>query len=251
LSLRSSTRLSMAPDGSDNLADYRAHMKELLDDCLTRRDDADPKKRFARRGVTQEIFDKKRLIRLFGLVLYEDGHHIDLAAEEHLSCLATKIRGRSRSTGYCNVLATLLSARCTDQSLQDFGKGLIGNTESKFLSDEELPLEEDAACEAFGHDDGNSFWEHQFLFCPVVLIRGDETIYTDSRQSCPLPFCGEPEHIGRGAYAKVYKVRIERGHLITDPATGSALNVSSPYLSLFDLSFLIPTNLSYSAIGTP
>ncbi|KAK4693582.1 hypothetical protein P7C71_g3846, partial [Lecanoromycetidae sp. Uapishka_2] len=166
----------MAPDEShDTLPGYRTHLKELLDECLNRKDDPDPKKRFARRG-------------------------------------------------FCNVLATLIYARCTDESLRNFGEDVMNDTVDQRLRDRNLPLENNAACEIFGHDDGNSFWEHQFLFCPVVLVKGDETIYVDEKQSCPLPFCEEPEQIGRGTYSRVYKAIVEAGHLITDKATGSALN---------------------------
>lgn len=56
------------------------------------------------------------------------------------------------------------------------------------------------------------------------MIRYDEVVYEND--SCPLPFVEDPELIGSGSYAKVYKVKIEKGHLIMDEATGSAYNVS-------------------------
>lgn len=55
--------------------------------------------------------------------------------------------------------------------------------------------------------------EHQFVFRPVILKEQDEVRYVDHKQSCPRPFLEEPEKIGQGAYAIVYKVRIEKGHL--------------------------------------
>lgn len=239
----------MAPGGLDALAEDRAELKELLDDCLTRKDDPDPKKRFARSGVTREIFDKKRLFLLFRLAMYEEDHYNNATAEDRLQSLATKIRGRPESTGFCNVLATLLYARCTDQSLKRFGEGLLNGTQGQAISDEELPLEEAIACQVFGKDDGNSFWEHQFLFCPVVLVRGDETTHVDHRKSCPLPFCEEPQQIGRGTYARVYKVKIETGHLITDVVTASARNVGTLFvISILDA--LHARRFSYSTFST-
>ena len=87
---------------------------------------------------------------------------------------------------------------------------------SKPAFDCDLPLTKPAAFEASGKDDGHNLWEHQFLFCPVVLKERDEVRYVDHKQSCPRPFLEEPEKTGQGAYAIVYKVRIEKGRLTND-----------------------------------
>lgn len=112
-----------------------------------------------------------------------------------------------------NVLAILLYSQCTDQTPRVFIESLLHERSSKPAFDCDLPLTKPTACEAFGKDDGHNFWGHQFLFCPVVLKEQDEVRYVDHKQSCPRPFLEVPEKIGQGAYAIVYKVRIEKGHL--------------------------------------
>ena len=103
-------------------------------------------------------------------------------------------------------------------------KLLIDKLPDALCDDGLLPLPEARLCEVFGRVDGHSFWEQQTPFRPVRLIRYDEVVYEND--SCPLPFVEDPELIGSGSYAKVYKVKIEKGHLIMDEATGSAYNVS-------------------------
>lgn len=112
-----------------------------------------------------------------------------------------------------NVLAILLYSQCTDQTLRVFVGSLLHERSSKPAFDCDLPLTKPTACEAFGKADRHNFWEHQFLFGPVVLKEQDGVRYVDDKQSCPGPFLEEPGKIGQGAYAIVYKVRIEKGHL--------------------------------------
>ena len=66
-------------------------------------------------------------------------------------------------------------------------------------------------------------------FRPVCLMSNDEAVYEDG--SSPLPFVEEPELIGSGSFANVYKVKIAAGHLIMDEATGSAYKVCTLLLT--------------------
>lgn len=200
-------------------------MKVLLDGCLTRANDPDPRKRFARRGITREKFEEQRLTHLFHL-LYLAGHDkLDSRSQDRVRSIARKIRGSEGSSAYCNILATLLYARCSDESLRTLGEGLLDGRLPEALSDNGRTLPRAELCSIFGGADGLAVWEHQSLFRPVLLTGYDENVYED--ESSPLPFVEAPVRIGRGTYATVYKVKIEEGHLIMDKATGSAYNVSS------------------------
>ena len=215
----------MAPVDRDTLAGCRNHLKEVLDGCFTRADDPDPTKRFARTGITREKLEEQRLFHLFHL-LYNAGHDkFDSKSKDRVRSIARKIRGSGGSSAYCNVLATLLYARCSDESLRKLGESVLDGNLPEALSDNGRTMPKEELCNIFGGDDGLAVWEHQSLFRPVLLTALDENVYED--ESSPLPFVEDPVRIGRGSYAIVYKVKIEQGHLIMDKATGSAYNVSS------------------------
>lgn len=215
----------MAPVDLDPLAEYRTHLKEVLDDCFTRANHEDPRKRFARRGITREKFEEQRLTHLFHL-LYIAGHDkLGSKSEDQVRSIARKIRGSGGSSAYCNILATLLYARCSDESLRTLGERVLNGRLPEGLSDNGRTMPKAELCSIFGGDDGLALWEHQSLFRPVVLKGYDENVYED--ESSPHPYVEDPVEIGRGTYAIVYKVKIEEGHLIMDKATGSAYNVSS------------------------
>lgn len=207
----------MAVEAAETLLQCRQLLKEKLDRCFARKDDLDPQKRFARRGVTREIFEQERLEGFFRL-LYKDSNDVSQrGVPSSLEFIAKKIRGSDDSSRCSNnFLAILLYSQCKNQSLMDFIQYLLQEAPSKPIFDCDLPLTKSTACEAFGNDDGHNFWEHQFLFCPVILTEQDEVRYVDHMQSCPRPFLEEPKKIGQGAYAVVYKVKIEKGHLIND-----------------------------------
>ncbi len=215
----------MAPVDHDTLAGYRTHIKEVLDGCFTMADDPDPTKRFARRGITREILEEHRLTHLFHLLYNAGLEKLVSDSKDRVRSIARKIRGSEESSAYCNVLATLIYARCSDESLRTLGEGVLDEKLPETLSDNGRTLPKKELCSIFGREDGLGVWEHQSLFRPVLLTGNNENVYED--ESSPLPFVEDPVRIGRGAYASVYKVKIEKGHLIMDEATGSAYNVSS------------------------
>lgn len=108
----------------------------------------------------------------------------------------------------CLVLAVLL---CIDEfSLKDWRR--FRNYLKERSRSHRLPLEQDDACKAFGPALGQSFYENQFPFCPVVLQKGEANIYKGTRSKCRLPYLEQTEH-GIGSFGKVYKVRMPEGHL--------------------------------------
>ena len=226
-----STLPAMASSSHHSLAECRSYLKQRLDDCFTRKDDLDPSKRFARNGITKEIFDKQTLFHLFKLVIYQGHDGVGATGEDTLRSLAFQIRGSDTETfpGYCNILATLLHARCTDACLKSWAQSLLRQSphdpQRRPINDNDLPLTELVARDNFGYD-GLSFWEQQSLFCPIILKEFDESIYVDHNQSCRLPFVEERTKIGKGNFATVYKVKIEKGHLVNQSSGLALQNVS-------------------------
>ena len=220
---------------SASLSEYRNFLKEELDTCFTRNHDGDPKKRFARTGIAREIFEEHKLNELFTLVSSDTNNDAARIDATDLTCIIEKIRGHEGLPSYCNVLATLLYSRCADATLWGLSQTMLGKASDVSVSDrgdDDLPLDEHAAREAFGNADGYQFWEAQFLFCPVILKENDESRYVGNEASCPMPFLEEPKEIGRGGYAIVYKVTIEKGHLINEREKSSY----EVRLSLYDTS---------------
>lgn len=204
----------MAIEGAGTLSECRQLLKDKLDNCFARNDDPDPRNRFARRGVTREIFEQDRLEHFLRLLYKDTADLLHSLVPANLKSIAAKIRGLTDSPPcYNNVLAILFYSQCKDESLVKFVECLLGETPSGPTSDCDLPLGKSTACKAFGNDDGLKFWEQQYLFCPVILKEQDEV---RSLASCPRPFLEPPKKIGQGAYAIVYRVRIEKGHLVND-----------------------------------
>ena len=220
----------MTGDPHKSLAECRGYLKQRLDRCFARGDD--PTKRFAPNGVTKEILDQRTLFQLLKLIRYPANYQINASDEDSLQCLVNRIRGLEPITfpGFCNVLATLLYIRCTDDCLKTWTQGLFHDMalENQYqpIHDTDLPLTRAEALDKFGYDDGHSFWEQQYFFCPITLKESDESIFVDHKKPCRLPFRQERTKIGKGSFATVYRVEIEKGHMVNE-ASGLALqNVS-------------------------
>ena len=220
----------MAADPHKSLAECRRYLKQRLDSCFIRGDD--PTKRFAPNGITREILDQRTLSHLLKLIIYSTNYQIDAADEASLKSLVMRIRGLETSTSprYCNVLATLLYIRCTDERLQSWAQTLsheiAPEDQYRPISDTDLPLTKSAALKNFGHDDGQSFWAQQYLFCPIILKEFDESVYVGHKTSCRLPFGEERSKIGKGSFATVYKVKIQTGHMVNESSSLALHNVS-------------------------
>lgn len=226
----------MAVEEAKTLEECCRRLKEKLDGCLERNNDIDPvQKRFAPRGKTLEVFEQDRLKRLLLLLEYN-------GSTGSLESISKKIRGSGNSRRCCNFLAVLIYSNCKPQNLIDFVDCLLNEGPHWPCFDDDLPLTKEEASKKFGEDVPH-FWEDQFLFCPVILKGQEENIYQNHKQSCPLPFVKEPEEIGKGAYAIVYKVVIAEGHLTNDEGS----NDVSPPLS-YDV--LVP-KIYYSSMDTP
>lgn len=208
---------TMVVEEAESLSEYRQLLKDKLADCFTRKNDLNPNTtKFARRGITREIFEESTLEHLFGLLLQGGGFTAAPGDSVDLTRIAKNIRGTRTSLTYCNVLATLLYSRCLDKSLQKFLSDILQIESHKPIADNDLPLTQEEACKAFGDQDGYQFWEDQYVFCPVVLKENDESIYVDNRAFCPMPFIEDPVEIGRGAYGVIRKVTIEDGYLVNE-----------------------------------
>ena len=180
------------------LNDYRSKLREQLLDGFTRKMGA-KHTRFTRRGLTHEILEEKKLVKLSQLVLKGSV----APAQPSDSELALTIQGSKATPGFCNVLATLLHAKVRAGTLRTFLESLTAGKNRPY-SNANLPLDKDTAREHFGIDDGSEF-------CPVMLTGKGESNYVGCKSRCPLRFCEGPKLLGSGVYGIVYEVNIEKG----------------------------------------
>ena len=91
------------------------------------------------------------------------------------------------------------------------GDDLVNKFRSQFLrtagrEDKDLPIEERKL--EFLDTFSFTFWQHQFAFCPAIIVEYEysriQTIETGRR----LPFSGKLVEVGGGAYGKVSQVTI-------------------------------------------
>jgi hypothetical protein len=75
-------------------------------------------------------------------------------------------------------------------------------------TDRDLPFDEYVAQQIFDSG-GKQFFQSQFPFVPVTITEGN--FRTEYQYLRNLPYL-EHEEIGRGAFGRVFKVKIERGH---------------------------------------
>ncbi|KAE8382718.1 kinase-like domain-containing protein [Aspergillus bertholletiae] len=78
------------------------------------------------------------------------------------------------------------------------------------FTDIDLPISLETATNRFPLQ-GAKFYQKQFQFCAVTLMRREEVVYKGDRFQCPLPYLEETK-IGEGAFGQVWKVRIEEQH---------------------------------------
>lgn len=169
---------------------------------------------FLRNGAARKILSEQDLRqRVLGFVVHRDGGPAqddrDLA----------RIRG---SPGLCAILLSILTLGTP---------GMVSHFESRFLgetpaeSDDDLPFDEHFAREVFGNEDGPIFFQKQFAFVAVAL--GTGMFHREYQASRRLPYL-EDERIGRGAYGRVYRVKIEKGHFSYREPRSRNKDVSSP-----------------------
>ena len=225
----------MAVEEATTLEECCRRLREKLDGCLERNNDI--QKRFAPRDKTLEIFEQDRLNHLLLLLLYNgntDSHRL-------VEYITKKIRGSEGSRRCCNFLAVLIYSDCKPQHLIDFVELLLSKEPHRPYCDDDLPLTKEEA--SYHFRDLHTFWEHQYIFCPVILKGQEENIFKEHKKMCPLPFVKKREKIGQGAYAIVYKVVIAKGHLTNHEGS----NDVSPPLSYDGL---VPETY-YSSMNTP
>ncbi|KAI0136671.1 hypothetical protein BJ170DRAFT_24559 [Xylariales sp. AK1849] len=152
---------------------------------------------FLREGVASKILTRDALqTEVFGRVV-----HPGRDEEEGFLCRILD------SPGLHIILLIILSMGNLEM-LKNFLLKFLKGKDTHEKSDQDLPLEEDVAEQIFGKS-GRLFFKIQFAFVAVTITEGrfrDEYQYL----RC-LPYLEQTE-IGKGAYGRVYKVKIERGH---------------------------------------
>ncbi|KAB8227116.1 uncharacterized protein BDW43DRAFT_257331 [Aspergillus alliaceus] len=79
------------------------------------------------------------------------------------------------------------------------------------FTDADLPVSLTTATATFPLR-GAEFYQKQFRFCAVTLMKREEVIYKNERFQCPLPYL-EQTKIGEGTFGQVWRVRIEQQHI--------------------------------------
>lgn len=186
---------------------------------------------FLHNGAAKRILDARSLRkRVLGKVIHPnagpDQEALDLA----------KIHG---PPGLCSILLNILTLDTPDS---------IPSFETYFLAerpcgktDVDLPFDEHLSRQLFGDSLGVRFFNRQFAFVAVTL--GTGLFHREYQTSRCLPYLDRDEHIGSGAYGKVYRVKIEAGHFLYQEPASTNQNVSSiPHtLCLVCLCFLFPS----------
>lgn len=209
----------MDPGTAEAFRSAREHLRPLLGDAMSlgRTIAAGPvgsdggvgngsdyykEKYFLRSGVAREILSEEHLTEMvLGFVIHR---HIGPTQDERD---LRRIRG---SPGLCAILLNILA----------FGRPeMIPLFETSFLeeplqcrkTDDDLPFDEHFAKQLFGAENGRVFFEKQFAFVAITL--GEGLFHREYQALRCLPYL-EDERIGRGAYGRVYRVRIEKEHFL-------------------------------------
>jgi hypothetical protein len=98
-----------------------------------------------------------------------------------------------------------------------FGKqSMLDSFEKKFLlgkaggKNRDLPFDKNTTRDIFGSEDWTSFFNLQFKFAPVTIAEGSYNHqYPYDRYLLPYQ---EHMEVGRGAFGRVFKVKIAQGH---------------------------------------
>jgi hypothetical protein len=122
----------------------------------------------------------------------------------------------SKDTASCRILAILLHIRCGHETLRTYRSQC---TTVNWLRDAHLPLELQTACELFGLEIGNKFFQEQFTFCPIKLEEDKEVEYIGTRACCKLPFASR-ELLDTGNSGVVDRVKIPPGHFFHSDSEG-------------------------------
>jgi serine/threonine protein kinase len=117
-----------------------------------------------------------------------------------------------------NILAAIIWARLpsAEEFLRDFlhlFPEIIGSIARPLITDDDLPISLPLARRVFPTN-AQDFYDEQFRFCAVTLMKREEVIYKGERCLCPLPYLEESE-IAEGSFGRVFRVRIEGQHVVS------------------------------------
>lgn len=203
-----------------------AHFRDLLRRAMSQGQTIEPlddddesyrAKPFLRSGAARKIMSEHDLReKVLGFVVHRDGG----PGQDDRDC--ETIRG---SPGLCAILLSILTLGTLE---------MIPSFEARFLgerpcgkTDDDLPFDEHFARQLFGPEGGLVFFKKQFAFVAVTLGRG--LFHREYQALRCLPYL-ENEHIGTGAYGKVYRVKIEKGHFLFREPRSRNKDVSVPIL---------------------
>ncbi|KAK2036502.1 kinase-like protein [Colletotrichum somersetense] len=202
----------------------------LIDDellsSLERQDS--PDKRFARKDTAKQVLEAHKLKQFFrGLTATDDYTRVgfDINADEFAKGVQEK--------KLHDFLAVIISGRCSIGAARAFTKKLVEGDPAGYFDENTrddrfprfLPVDRPLLGTIFDDDRSSieRFYNTQARFTTLRIGKtGTGSKHAINTDVCRFPYVSDEEPIGRGAFGKVYKVRIARGHLaaLDDSAEG-------------------------------
>ncbi|KAH0164557.1 hypothetical protein KCU67_g5085, partial [Aureobasidium melanogenum] len=164
----------------------------------------DPDKSFLPSGKAKDIIFESTLDDL--KELWQTADDNDSEDEQNAKSTFSILTSKKNDQNTCLILAILICIE--DFSLPQWRR--VRHYLQQPLPD--LPLDENAACGIFGPDLGQSFYDKQFAFCPVILRKKNLVVYVGTKSGCRMPYLEESE-VGKGLFGTVYKVKIPEKHV--------------------------------------
>ncbi|KAH0044109.1 hypothetical protein KCU78_g483, partial [Aureobasidium melanogenum] len=194
--------MSHATAAEEAFAQAKKNIAKKLELAFELKDD--PDKKFLPSGKAKEIiFDFSDDLTNLCNIITDDKSEDGRESTSMIRVLRINAEKNDRS---CLMLAVLL---CMDEfTLPQW----IKNRDHIKRPSPELPLDKDSSYKIFGPDLGQSFYDKQFAFCPVILRKKDLVNYKGTSSGCRLPYLEEKE-VGKGLFGTVYMVKIPEKHV--------------------------------------
>ncbi|KAI9149653.1 Arginine permease CAN1 [Paramyrothecium foliicola] len=194
---------------SSSYVTFRDGIYQDISEKLKRRTDGSQK--FAPKGLVRGVLNTQTLRRLYQILTEEGQQQLPITESEFIDRIDQRKLRR--------FIAILVYAICPIEAMWKFASQLVAPSVWPLVSTRGSEL---GALPASNEDlqlifrdtvIKDKFYETQFIFCTVVILRGEEVIVKHPTLE-RLPYLEEPEEIGSGSFGKVYKVYVAKRHIV-------------------------------------